>query len=78
MMGITSYCVILKMVLLDGGIKTIQIRVFPFSSKKKNEILFLFENPRFFQKDRWAGLKINGFFSNLRVIVLTVLKLANL
>jgi len=41
--GITSYyCVILKIVILHDGIKTIQNGVFLFSSKK-NKILFLFK-----------------------------------
>jgi len=40
-MGITSYyCVILKMVIFHGGIKTIQNEVFPFSSKKRMKYCF--------------------------------------
>jgi len=39
--GITSYCVILKMVILHDAIKQLKIGFLCFFSKKKNKNLFL-------------------------------------
>ena len=54
-MGITSYyCVILKMVILHGGIKTIQIG---FLLKKGTKYCFFLKTPGFSKKTGGLGLK---------------------
>jgi len=62
---ITSYyCVILKIVILHDGIKTLQDVFFLFSLKKEqNLVSFKKKN----KKNRWLGFfeKKNGFFSTL-------------
>jgi len=57
--GITSYCVILKLMILYDAIKTIKNKVFPFSLKKENLVSFqkIQKSPFFF--------KPGGFFSTL-------------
>ena len=52
--GITScyYCVILKIVILHDGIKTIQNGVFLFSLKKKENLFFLNQKNVIFQKKK--------------------------
>jgi len=49
--GITSYyCVILKILILHDGTKTIQSGVFPFSLKKEQNLVSLKKN-RFFKRN---------------------------
>jgi len=53
--GITSYyCVILKIVILHDGIKTIQNGVFPLSSTKEQNLVSFLKNPkaRSFSKEK--------------------------
>jgi len=75
--GITSYCVILKIVILHDGIKTIQNGVFLFSLKKEQNLVSFqktkkntfFLKKTFFKKKlkKTGGLnffeKKNKFFS---------------
>jgi len=65
--GITSYyCVILKIVILHDIIKTLQNGVFPFSSKKEqNLVLKNNKEKRFLKITGGLGFfeKKNGFFS---------------
>jgi len=64
-MGITSYyCVILKMVILHGGIKTFQIGVFLFSSKKIERNIVSFWKPRVFPKKQVSWVKNKTAFSH--------------
>jgi len=69
--GTTSYyCVILKIVALHDGIKTIQNWVFLFSLKKRTESCFFLKNLFFSKKQKKTGglfffEKKNRFFSTL-------------
>jgi len=61
---ITSYyCVILKIVILHDGIKTLQDVFFVFFEKRTKSCFFFKKN----KKNRWLGFfeKKNGFFSTL-------------
>ena len=62
--GITScyYCVILKIVILHDGIKTIQNGVFLFSLKKKKMFFFFKSKKRYFSKKKTK--KQVSFFLN--------------
>jgi len=57
--GITSYCVILKIMILHDAIKTIRNKVFPFSLKKEQNVVSSKKNKKncLFKKKkpRWVG-----------------------
>jgi len=80
MIGITSYyCVILKIVILHDGIKTIQNGIFLFSLKKEQNLVSFLKNPkkqvgfyltRVFLNPAYSGCSVVPSVTRSRTIVL--------